>query len=232
MNIHLAAKPGDIAEHVIISGDPLRIKHMAEAFLTDINCFNTIRGMLGFTGIHEGRRVSMLGTGMGIPSAAIYIHELIHHYGVKTIVRCGTIGALLPDVELGELVVAISAATDSSFNKITFNGQDFAPAADFGLLEQAVKLCRNRKLSFRVAQVLSTDRFYNEDNNWMQPWIRHGVAGAEMETSVLYTLGARNKVRTLAILSVSDNIITGAISPAIDREQQQHDMFQVALGLI
>lgn len=232
MNIHLAAKPGDIAEYVIISGDPFRIKLMAEAFLEDISCFNTIRGMLGFTGIYNGRRISMLGTGMGIPSTAIYIHELIHHYGVKTIVRCGTIGALLPEMELGELVVAISAATDSAFNKVTFSGQDFAPAADYSLLEQAVNICRSKQISFRVAQVLSTDNFYSEDANRFEPWIRHGVAGAEMETSVLYTLGARNKVRTLAILSVSDNIITGAMSPASDREGQQHNMFLVALSLI
>jgi purine-nucleoside phosphorylase len=232
MNIHLAAKPGDIAKYVIISGDPFRIKHMAEAFLTDSICFNTTRGMLGFTGFYQGRRISMLGTGMGIPSTAIYVHELIHHYGVKTIVRCGTIGVMLPDMELGELVIAISAATDSAFNKITFNGHDFAPTADFSLLEQAVNICRSKQKSFRVAQVLSTDRFYSEDANRFEPWIRHGVAGAEMETSVLYTLGARNKVRSLAILSVSDNIITGATLPAINREQQLHDMFQVALELI
>lgn len=232
MSIHIGAAPGQIAESIIISGDPLRIKYMAECFLEEVECFNEVRGMLGYTGFFKGKRVSMMGTGMGIPSTAIYLHELITEYKVKRVVRAGTAGALLENIELGDIILAISASTDSGLNKTTFNGHDFAPAASFDLLEKAVAFSRKNDFPYRVGQVLSSDTFYSDDPSRMQPWIKHRVLGVEMETSVLYTLAAKYDIDALSILSVSDNIVTGAVATAEERERGYRQMFEVALELM
>lgn len=232
MSIHIGAAPGQIAESIIISGDPLRIKYMAECFLEEVECFNEVRGMLGYTGFFKGKRVSMMGTGMGIPSTAIYLHELITEYKVKRVVRAGTAGALLENIELGDIILAISASTDSGLNKTTFNGHDFAPAASFDLLEKAVAFSRKNDFPYRVGQVLSSDTFYSDDPSRMQPWIKHRVLAVEMETSVLYTLAAKYDIDALSILSVSDNIVTGAVATAEERERGYRQMFEVALELM
>lgn len=232
MSIHIGAEPGQIAESIIISGDPLRIKYMAECYLKEVECFNEVRGMLGYTGIFKGKRVSMMGTGMGIPSTAIYLHELIAEYKVKRVVRAGTAGALLENIDLGDMILAIGASTDSGLNKSTFNGHDFAPIASYDLLEKAVAFSRKNDFPYRVGQVLSSDIFYSDDSSRLQPWIRHGVLGVEMETSVLYTLAARFGIEALSILSVSDNIVTGAVANAEERERDYRQMFEVALDII
>jgi purine-nucleoside phosphorylase len=232
MSIHISAEPGQIAETVLISGDPLRIKFMAERFLTDVICFNEVRGMYGYTGFYKGKRVSMMGTGMGIPSTALYVHELAVDYQVKNIIRVGTAGATIPELEIGNIILAITAGTDSSFNKIAFNGQDFSPCANYELLEKAVNACREKGIQPHVGPVFTTDRFYSDDNNRLKPCLDHGIIGIEMETAVIYTLAARHHLKALSILSVSDNLITGAFSSSTVRERSFEDMFEIALDII
>lgn len=231
MNFHLAAKPGEIAETVFISGDPLRIRHMANTLLTDVFCFNEIRGAFGYTGFYRGKRVSMLGTGIGIPTTALYINELATNFEVKNIIRVGTMGGMKPDLDIGHIVLAMSASTDSNTNNITFGGLNYAPTANFDLLENAANTCRKNGFTHHIGQVFSTDSFYSDLPNRWDKWIEHGILGVEMETSVLYTLAAKFGIRALSILSVSDNLITEISALPEVREKQFKDMFEVALEL-
>ncbi len=231
MNYHIAAQPGDIAETVIISGDPLRIKHMANKFLDDAKCFNEIRGMYGYTGNWQGKRVSMMGTGIGIPTTALYVHELINNHGVKRIIRAGTLGAFTPDLEIGEVVIAMSASTDSAVFNNTFNNMNYAPTASYHLLEKAAGICKEKQIAHKVGQIFSTDSFYNDAPNRWDAWIEHGVLGVEMETSVIYTLAAKYNVEALSICTVSVNLITGAASKPETREKQFDDMFKIVLEI-
>lgn len=229
MSIHIGAKAGEIAETVLISGDPLRARHIAESMLEKSFCYNEVRGMLGFTGSYKGKRVSVQGTGMGLPSTAIYVHELITEYGVKNIIRVGTCGAIQPELKLGELILAVSASTDSSINKLLFNGMDYAPTADFGMLMKAFQAADKNKIPVKVGNVFSTDIFYHGDPGRWKIWQEHGVLGVEMETNVLYTLAARHKVKALSALVVSDNIITGEALGALERERVGKTVLEVAL---
>jgi purine-nucleoside phosphorylase len=231
MNFHLAAKPGEVAETVFISGDPLRIRHMANMLLTDVFCFNEIRGALGYTGNYQGKRVSMLGTGIGIPTTALYINELATNYTVKNIIRVGTMGGMKPDLDIGDIVLAMSASTDSNTNNITFGGLNYAPTASFDLLEKAVSACRKNGFSHHVGQVFSTDSFYSDMPNRWDKWIEHGILGVEMETSVLYTMAAKFGIKALSILSVSDNLVNQTSALPEVREKQFVEMFEVALEL-
>jgi purine-nucleoside phosphorylase len=232
MSIHIGAREGEIAEAIIISGDPLRIKHMASILLEDAVCVNEVRGMLGYTGWYQGQRISMMGTGMGMPSTAIYLHELAQSYHVKTVIRAGTMGAMNAALDLGDVFLAISASTDSAMNKLTFNDGDFAPTASFELLEGAASICKSKQIPFKVGQVLSTDVFYSEDEHRLQPWMRHGVLGIEMETAAIYTMAARFGMKALSVLSVSDNVITGASASSESREKQYRQMFEIALEVL
>lgn len=232
MNFHIAAKPGEVAERIIISGDPLRIKHMAEALLTDVICFNTIRGMLGYTGFYHGKRLSMMGTGIGIPSTLLYVHELIVNHGVKQIVRAGTLGAFTPELRVGDLVLAMSACTDSGTGHIAFNGMQYAPTAHFELLEKAVSEVKKTAQPYHVGTVFSTDRFYGDEADRWKIWIEHGVLGVEMETSAIYTLAAKHKAKALSLLTVSDNIATQESASPNVREVQFEAMFHVAAKLL
>lgn len=229
MSLHLAAKPGDIAETVLISGDPLRIEFMANMFLQDAFCFNEIRGMLGFTGTFKGKRISMLGTGIGIPTTALFMEELAT-YGVKNIIRVGTMGAFAPELEIGDLVLAMGACTDSNVNKIQFKGLDFAPIANFSLLVQAEKRATKMNMKHVVGNIFSTDSFYADESRW-EPWIAHQVLGVEMETAIIYTIAARHNIRALSILTVSDNISSGTSSTPEERESQFKAMFELALEM-
>lgn len=229
MNFHLAAKPGDIADTVLISGDPLRIRHMANVMLEDAFCFNEIRGAFGYTGTYKGKRVSMLGTGIGMPTTALYIHELATNFGVKNIIRAGTMGAMRPELEIGQIILAMSASTDSNLNNITFSGLNYAPTSNFELLEKAVSACRRKGLAPHIGQIFSTDSFYSDQPNRWAKWIEHGILGVEMETSVLYTLAAKFAIKALSILSVSDNLITQTSASPEVREKQFVEMFEVAL---
>ena len=230
MSLHLSAQAGDIAETVLISGDPLRMDHMAKAMLTDAHCFNRVRGMLGYTGTYQGKRISMLGTGIGIPTTALYMEELAS-YNVKNVIRVGTMGAFHEQMQIGDLVLAIAACTDSNVNRIRFNGLDYAAAANFGLLKQAQILAEERNLTHAVGSVFSTDSFYADESRWAE-WIAHGVLGVEMETAIVYTIAARHKMRALSILTVSDNLISGASSPNEVRESQFNTMFELALDAV
>ena len=231
MSLHIGANVGDIAETVLISGDPLRAKHVATTLLEKAVCYNEVRGMHGYTGYYKGKRVSIQGTGMGIPSTGIYVHELITEYGVKNIIRVGTCGAIQKEIDLGRVILAMSASTDSSTNKIQFDGMDFAASADFGLLLNAYKVTQSLKIPALVGSIFSTDTFYSHDANRWNVWAEHGIIGIEMETSILYTMAARSKVKALSILTVSDNVVTGNFSSSKDREIKFMDMMKIALEI-
>lgn len=231
MSIHLAAKPGDVAETVLLPGDPLRARFVAENFLEDPVCYSQVRGMLGYTGRHKGRRVSVQGTGMGMPSHAIYVHELINFYGARRLIRIGSCGSLQKDLPLRGLVLAMSASTDSNMNRLRFGGRDFAPTADFGLLTRAAEAAKNLGVPVRAGAVLSSDTFYDDDPGSWKLWAAYGVLAVEMETASLYTLAAKYQVPALSILTVSDHIPDGTALSAEDRESSFRDMVKVALEL-
>ena len=231
MSVHIGASPGDIAPSVLLPGDPLRARYIAETLLEGSVCFNEVRGMLGYTGTFKGKRVSVMGTGMGIPSHSIYVHELIHDYQVRTLIRVGTCGAFQPSLNLGDLLLAMTASTDSQVNKLVFQGRDFAPAASFGLLLKAWNQAQAVGMPVRVGGVLSSDVFYNADPNWWKIWADHGILAAEMESAGLYTLAAKSGVEALAILTVSDNILTGAKASAEQRERGFTSMAKLALEI-
>ncbi|MDX1407743.1 MAG: purine-nucleoside phosphorylase [Saprospiraceae bacterium] len=231
MSLHLEAKPGQIAETVLLPGDPLRAKHVAETLLTDAECYNRVRGMFGYTGLFEGRRVSIQGSGMGMPSLGIYVNELITDYGVKNLIRVGTCGAIQPDLEIGQVILAMSASGDSNVNQLFFRGMDFAATSDFNLLIRAHEVARSLGIDTLQGSVFSTDIFYDGDPHRWDKWIQHGVLAVEMETKMLYTLAARFKARALSVLTVSDNIMTGEAASAEARERSFMDMMKIALAL-
>jgi purine-nucleoside phosphorylase len=229
MSIHIGAKPGQIAEAVLLPGDPLRAQFVAENYLTEAECHSRVRGMLGFTGRYKGQRVSVQGTGMGIPSISIYAHELIAEYGAKRLIRIGTCGALQADLQLGDVLLALAASTDSATNSLRFGGADFAPAASFELLLKAYEIARARLIPVRVGTVLTGDLFYNDDPDFWKLWARYGVLAAEMETAALYTVAAGSAVQALAILTNSDSLVTGATATTEQRQQGYTAMMEIAL---
>ncbi|MBN1140158.1 MAG: purine-nucleoside phosphorylase [Anaerolineae bacterium] len=229
MSMHIGAKQGEIAPTVLLPGDPLRARFFAETMLGDAVCFNQVRGMLGYTGYYAGQRVSVMGTGMGIPSSSIYIHELISDYQVKTLIRVGTCGALQPDLGIGDIVLAMAASTDSNINRLVFQGMDFAPTASFELLLAAYQAAEARAIPVRVGSILSSDRFYIDDPDWWKQWAAYGTMACEMETAGLYTLAAKFGVRALAVLTVSDSLVTKAAATAEQRERNFTRMAEIAL---
>jgi len=229
MSIHIGAGVGQIAEAVLLPGDPLRARYVAETYLEDPECYTQVRGMLGFTGTYQGKRVSVQGTGMGIPSISIYVHELIVEYGAKKLIRIGTCGALLEGMRLGDVVLAQAASTDSAVNRIRFDGCDFAPAASFALLYRAYEAARERSLDVRVGTVLTTDTFYSDDPESWRLWAGYGVLAVEMETAALYTLTAKHQVQGLSILTVSDSLVTEEKASAEQRQQSYTAMVEIAL---
>ncbi|MBR5905723.1 MAG: purine-nucleoside phosphorylase [Bacteroidales bacterium] len=228
---HINAKYGEIAETVIMAGDPLRVKFMAEKYLEDIFQFNEVRGMLGYTGTYKGKRVSMMGHGMGIPSIGIYTHELYNFYGVKTIIRVGSAGAYQKDLKLGDLILAMGACTDSNYASQYELPGTFAPIADYELLSKAVKACEEFGYDYKVGNVMSTDIFYR-DIPRIDKWIKMGVLGVEMEASALYMNAARSGNRALVINTVSDHLITGEVTTSEQRRTTFTRMMDVALTLI
>ncbi len=231
MSFHIGAKKGEIAETVLLPGDPLRAKFIADNFLENVVCYNEVRNMYGFTGTYKGKEISIQGTGMGIPSTAIYANELVDEYGAKTLIRIGTCGSLKREISLGEILLASSANTDSSINKIKFGGMDFAPTADFELLDKAFHKARELSIETRVAPIFSSDSFYDDNPDRYKIWADHGVLGVEMESTVLYTIAAKKNVRALTILTVSDNLVTGEVSSSEDREKKIVDMAKIALEI-
>lgn len=225
---HIDAAPGAIADTVLFPGDPLRARHIAHTFLDDAVEFNARRNMLGYTGHWRGRRVSVMGSGMGIPSSAIYATELARVYGVRRIVRIGTCGGV-GDVALGDLLLAQSASSDSRFNRLHFGDHDLAACADFAMLKAAVDTAARRQVSVRVAHVFSTDCFYDGDPELVARLRRHRIVGIDMESSGLYGLGMREGVQCLSLLTVSDHLERGEHMPAAEREQGLARMVTLAL---
>jgi purine-nucleoside phosphorylase len=230
-SLHLEAKVGEIAETVLLPGDPLRAKHVAETMLEDVVCYNKVRGMFGFTGNYHGKRVSIQGSGMGMGSAGIYINELISTYQVKNIIRVGTCGALQKNINLGEVIVAMSASGDSDANALLFKGMHYAATADFDLLYNAVEVAKKLNIKTLQGSVFSTNTFYDEAPNRWDIWEKHGILGVDMESQILFTLAKRLGAKALSLLTVSDNIITGAASSQKDREQSFMDMMKIAFEI-
>jgi purine-nucleoside phosphorylase len=230
MSVHIGAQPGDIAERVLLPGDPMRAKWIAETFLKDPVCYTQVRGMLGFTGTWQGVPVSVQGSGMGMPSASIYTHELINDYGVKAVLRIGSCGALADDLHLGDVIAAIGSATDSNMNRTRFDGLvDYAPVADFGLLRTAVEVAERREIALRVGPILASDMFYTDRPDLYDKLADYGVLAVEMESAAIYTIAARYKAKALTILTVSDHIKRGENMTSDQREQGFSDMVQIGL---
>jgi purine-nucleoside phosphorylase len=228
---HIGAQYGDIAETVIMAGDPLRAQFMAENFLQDAVLINKVRGMLGFTGTYQGKRVSVMGHGMGIPSISIYTYELYNFYGVKTIMRIGSAGSYNRDLHVGDLVLAQGACTDSNYAAQFNLPGTFCPIADFGMLRHAAETCDKKGYPYMVGNVLSSDVFYS-DNPQADKWMKMGVLAVEMEAAALYMNAARSGNRALAICTISDHIITGEVTTAEQRQTTFTRMMDVALSLI
>ena len=233
MSVHIGAEPGEIAERVLLPGDPMRAKWIAETFLDDPKCYTEVRGMLGFTGTWQGVRVSVQGSGMGMPSASIYTHELINEYGVTSVLRIGSCGALAMDLNLGDVIAAIGSATDSNMNRARFDGLiDYAPVADFGLLRTSVDVAERRGVAMRVGPILAADAFYTDRPDLYDTLADYGVLAVEMESAAIYTIAARYGAKALTILTVSDHIRTGERATAEEREQTFGEMVEVALDTV
>ena len=231
MSIHIGAKPGEIANTVLLPGDPLRAKFIAETLLDDAVCFNKVRGMLGFTGRYGDKLVSVMGSGMGIPTLSIYVNELVNDYQVKALIRVGTCGTLQPHLNIGDIVLAMSSSTNSAINKLRFGGMDFAPTASFPLLLKAYEAAQQRGLKVEVGGIMSSDTFYEDDPNWWKKWADFGVLVCEMETTGLYTLAAKFGVNALSILTVSDSLVTGEEATSEQRERSFPQMAELALAI-
>ncbi|MEV0718107.1 purine-nucleoside phosphorylase [Asanoa sp. NPDC050611] len=230
MSIHIGAEPGDIAERVLMPGDPLRAKWIAETYLDDAKCYTQVRGMYGFTGRWQGVDVSVQGSGMGMPSASIYAHELINDYGVKTLIRVGSCGALADELQLRDVIAASGASTDSNMNRARFDGLiDYAPVADFGLLRTAVEIAEQRGIAMRVGPILAADAFYTDRPDLYDALADYGVLAVEMESAALYTIAARYRARALTLLTVSDHIKRGEQTTSQEREQTFGQMVEIAL---
>lgn len=231
MSVHMAAKENDIAQSILLPGDPMRAKYIAENFLEDPVCYNNVRGMYGYTGTYKGKKLSVQGTGMGIPSLSIYVNELITQYGVKNLIRVGTCGTMQPEIKLRDVILAMASSTNSSINKQRFKGMDYAPAASFKLLKKAYDAATSRNMPVRVGGILSSDTFYDEDPEEWKLWAKYGVLAVEMETTGLYTLAAKYGVNALTILTVSDSLVTGQATTSEEREKTFKDMIEIALDV-
>ena len=229
MSTHIGAAPGEIASHVLMPGDPLRARWIAETMLEDATCYTEVRGMYGFTGTWNGHRVSVQGSGMGLPSISIYLNELFAEYDVQAVVRVGSCGALTSELGLRDMVIASGACTDSAMNRIRFEGFEYAPVADFDLLRKAYDAAQGQPVNSRVGLLFSGDSFYHPRPELRSRMAEYGVLAVEMEASALYTLAAQHKKQALAICTVSDHILTGEQTTALERQETFGPMVEVAL---
>ena len=232
MSVHIAAKNGEIADTVLLPGDPKRAKWIAENFLENAVCYTDIRGMLGFTGTYKGKRISVQGTGMGIPSMSIYITELMKDYGVKTLIRVGSAGSYQEDVKIRDIVVALSTSTDSNINNRRFKGASFAPTVNFDLLSKVLKTAEEKNIKIKAGNILTSDEFYNDDPTYFKKWAEFGVLAVEMETAALYTLASKYKAKALSILTISDSLISPEITSSEEREKTFNEMIELALETV
>lgn len=230
MSIHIAAKQGEIAETILLPGDPLRAKFIAETFFENVTQYNEVRGMLGYTGTYKGERISVQGTGMGVPSISIYVNELINDYDVKKLIRVGTCGAMKRDVEIRDIILAQAATTDSQLNRLVFGGIDYAPIADFNLLKNAYDIATEKGLTPHVGNVFTSDTFYRDNGEEVNSLLgKYNVLAVEMEAAALYTLAAKFNREALAILTVSDHVITGEQTTSEERQTTFLNMMEIAL---
>lgn len=229
MSFHINAKAGDIAEVVLLPGDPLRARFIAERFLADAACYNSVRGMYGFTGTFNGQRVSVQGTGMGMPSFSIYANELMTEYGCKTLIRLGSCGAIQEHVKVRDVILALGASTDSAMGRPVFGDASFAATATYDLLAEAHRYAAQSEVPVHVGGVFTTDTFYAERLDFHEVWRRHGVLAIEMETAALYALTARHGRRGLSILTVSDHVLTGEVLSTEARETTFEHMVEIGL---
>ncbi len=231
MSVHIEAERQAVAERVLLPGDPLRAKFVAENFLTDVVCYNKVRNMFGFTGLYKGVRVSVQGTGMGMPSLSIYANELFDFYNVQKAIRIGTAGALQKDVELRSVVLAMSACTDSAINVHRFSGLSFAPTASWELLKKAADAANALKQKVSIGTIFSSDIFYDDAAKW-KLFAKYGALAVEMETAELYSLAAKYRREALAIFTISDSLVTGETTNSHEREQTFTQMMHIALDAV
>ena len=226
---HINAKKNDIADIVIMSGDPIRAKYISNRYLKDIIEINSLRLMLGFTGNYKNRRISIMSHGMGIPSCAIYIKELITEYNVKTIIRVGTCGAIQNDIALRDIIVGMGASTDSNFNRLRFHGNDFSAIADFTLLWNIVKSAKKLNIKIAIGNLFTTDCFYLQNNIMLNTLEKYGFLGIEMETAGIYSLSAEYRVKAISLCTVTDHLKNMVNIKPKDRESTLDEMIQIAL---
>ena len=229
MSIHIGAKLEDIAETVLLPGDPKRAKWIAENYLENAFCYTDIRGMLGFTGTYKGKMISIQGTGMGIPSISIYITELMKDYGVKNLIRVGSAGSYQKDIKVRDIVIPMSTSTDSNINNRKFNGANFSPTVNFELFRIALKVTEEKNIKIKAGNILTSDEFYNDNSDYYKKWADFGVLAVEMETAGLYTLAAKYKAKALSILTISDSLVSPEITSAEEREKTFSEMIELAL---
>lgn len=232
MTPHISAKKGEIAEAVLMPGDPLRAKFIAENFLEDAVCHNEIRGMLGYTGTYKGKQVSVQGSGMGIPSFSIYADEMINVYGAKKIIRIGSCGSIQDHIKIRDVIMATSACTDSAINKLRFGGMDFAPTASPELLFKGYEVSKKIGIEVKAGSVFTSDTFYKDVSDGWKLWAKFGVLASEMEVAALYTLAAKYHIQALAYLTVSDSIVTHEATSPEERQLTFTQMMQLALETI
>ncbi|MCL8007432.1 purine-nucleoside phosphorylase [Gelidibacter japonicus] len=231
MSVHIEAKKGEIAETILLPGDPLRAKWIAETFFQNPKLFNNIRGMLGYTGTYQGKSISAMGTGMGVPSISIYAHELITEYDVKNLIRVGSAGSYQADVKLRDIVLAMAASSTSGINELRFGGADYAPTADFDLFQKAVEVAKAKNIPLKAGNVLTSDEFYADDFESYRKWSKFRILCVEMETAGLYTVAAKHNVNALSILTISDSLVTGERTTSLERETTFKEMIEIALEL-
>lgn len=231
MSVHIGAKTNEIAETVLLPGDPLRAKFIADNYLENAVCYNEVRGMYGFTGTYKGKRVSVQGTGMGLPSLSIYVNELINSYGVENLIRVGSAGSLREDVKVRDIVLAMSSCHDSNINANRFPNMTYSPTANFTLLKKAYDSALAKGIEPKVGSVLTTDSFYNDDKDLWKKWASYGCLAVEMESAALYTLAAKYNRKALTILTISDSLVTGEETTSEERQNTFTQMMEVALSL-
>ena len=233
MSTHINAKLGDIADIVLLPGDPLRAKYIAETFLDNAVCYNNVRGMLGFTGTYNGVRVSIQGTGMGMPSLSIYVNELLRFYDVKKLIRVGSCGAMQPQVKIRDIVLAQGACTTSNMNNRRFGTSNYAAISDFNLLHTVYMTAVEKGLPVHVGNILSEDSFYDDyNNNRNKTFVDYNILAVEMEAAELYTLAAKYNAQALCVLTVSDSLVTQEETTAEERERTFGDMIHLVLDTV
>ena len=232
MSMHIEAKVGEIAKNVLLPGDPMRAKWIAETFFDNPVLYNNVRGMLGYTGTYKGIPVSVQGTGMGVPSALIYCHELINFYGCTKLIRVGSAGSYQKDVKVRDIVIAMAASSTNGINNTRFINSDFSPTASFNLFQKAILFANKYNIPIKAGNVLTTDEFYEDNFDSYKHWADYGILAVDMETSGIYTIAAKYKVDALTILTISDSLVSGKKMSADERERSFTTMIELALGIL